>query len=89
MQPDNNRYPVTVKIDASGNGTIDYSTLKCGGTLAAAGRSGAGFVFKETLTYGSNCTAGDITLVPSGNSLRFEWRQFGYSGLGDLTASGR
>ncbi|HEY5347241.1 MAG TPA: hypothetical protein VIJ72_03540 [Rhizomicrobium sp.] len=56
LQPSGNgkseTWTITMKIDATGNGTIDYPSLNCGGTLTRLPSSGDVVEFHEKLTYG-------------------------------------
>lgn len=50
-------YPVRLRIEAGGTGTIDYPSLACGGTLTPLRTMGEIMEFRERLSYGAeNCT---------------------------------
>jgi hypothetical protein len=61
-------YSVTVILDESGAGLIEYPSLKCGGTLRFVRRSGAAFVYQEKITHGqTKCgQGGRIDVLPDG-----------------------
>jgi hypothetical protein len=52
-QPGVGKYPVTMSITSLATGTIDYPTLKCGGTLLTHG-SASSLTYTETITYGAD-----------------------------------
>lgn len=65
-------------------GTMDYPTLDCGGEVAFVSRSGAAYVYRETISRGQGCLSGGaITVQPSANSVLWRWDG------GGVTVSGR
>lgn len=68
-------YPIDVRLDADGGGTVDYPELGCGGTLAPLRVTGGVREFREKLTYGvANCVdGGTVGLWQKGDKLMFFW----------------
>jgi hypothetical protein len=63
-------YSVTVSLDGSGAGFIEYPSMKCGGRLRFVRQNGAAYSYRETITHGqTKCTAGVVDLVPDGSQL--------------------
>jgi hypothetical protein len=68
-------YRVTVILDGTGSGFIEYPNRKCGGTLRFIGKNGNTSSYQESITHGkANCTvSGRVVLIPEGNALAFSW----------------
>jgi hypothetical protein len=68
-------YTVTVILDGTGAGFIEYPNRKCGGTLRFVRKSGDTLSYQETITHGAaSCTqSGRVDLVPSGSVLAWNW----------------
>jgi hypothetical protein len=64
-------YSVTVTLDGSGNGFVEYPSMKCGGKLRFVRKNGATFSYRETITHGqTKCgAAGQVDLIPNGTQL--------------------
>jgi hypothetical protein len=64
-------YSVTVTLDGTGVGFVEYSSLKCGGKLRFVRRTGNTFSYRETITHGkTKCgAAGQVDMVPNGDQL--------------------
>ena len=64
-------YSVTVWMDGSGKGYVEYPSLKCGGRLIFVKKNGDTSSFRETITHGqAKCgPAGQIDLTPNGEQL--------------------
>lgn len=69
--PDAKVYHVTVTLDGTGAGFIEYSTMKCGGKLHFARKSGEDYSYRETITHGrAKCgAAGQVELIADGEQL--------------------
>lgn len=68
-------YTVTVVLDGTGAGFIEYPSMKCGGTLHFVRKNGDALTYRETITHGkTKCSEeGRVDLLPSGNSLAWTW----------------
>ena len=78
------QYVATLTL-AGAAGAMDYPTLECGGDLAFVSRSGAGLVYRETISRGQGClSGGTITVQPFEKSVLWRW-----DGGGGVTVSGR
>ncbi|MES1202981.1 MAG: hypothetical protein ABUS57_16205 [Pseudomonadota bacterium] len=62
-------WTIDLQIKADGSATIEYPSLKCGGTLARLPSGG----YRETITYGNCVTGGTIGFVPMGGKLIWYW----------------
>jgi hypothetical protein len=63
-------YSITVSLDGSGAGFIEYPSMKCGGRLKFVRQSGTAYSYRETITHGrTKCTAGVVDLVPNGSQV--------------------
>ena len=79
-QADYGSYPVTMVLSSNQEGTIDYPSSNCSGTLSG-GPSGGSYIFTETITRGrasettGGCVnGGTITMTMSGaDSMSWEW----------------
>jgi hypothetical protein len=69
--PDSKLYRVTVTLDGTGAGFIEYSTIKCGGKLRFIRKNGVVYSYRETITHGqTRCgAAGQINLIANGEQL--------------------
>jgi hypothetical protein len=79
-------FPVSMTLDSTGNGRIDYRSFPCGGTLTLLSHTGNTYRYLETLTYGVKLciNGGELTVVPSGDSLQWTWRGGGASATASL-----
>jgi hypothetical protein len=68
-------YKVTVILDGSGAGFIEYPAMKCGGTLHFVRKTGDTLSYRETITHGKASCAenGRVDVVPNGNVLAWSW----------------
>ena len=68
-------YRVTVILDGTGSGFIEYPNRKCGGTLRFLGKNENTSSYQETITHGkANCPqSGRVALIPDGNALDWSW----------------
>lgn len=86
-------YSVQIQLNDSGNGSADYSTLQCGGTLTFQGQNGTAFTYRESITRGqSKCTDGVTVITPIGENakqLQWRWTGGGETASGTLTGSGK
>jgi len=62
-------WSLDVTIKAGGAATIEYPSLKCGGTLALL-PSGQ---YRETITHGDCVTGGTVGFVQTGGKLIYYW----------------
>jgi len=80
-RPEVGIYDVDITIDSSREGrncgSINYTSLDCGGTLICKGTAGEFAMFEERLTYGqSRCIDGGVVFVRESNTvLRYLWRR--------------
>jgi hypothetical protein len=74
-------YPVVMTIDQSG-ASIDYPSLKCGGSLVELANSGTSAKYREQITYGKCLDGGMISVTLAGNRLAWNW-----SGSGGVTVT--
>jgi hypothetical protein len=68
-------WTIRMRINADGNGTIDYPSLSCGGTLTRLRSSGEITEYREQLNYGlEKCTNnGTVGILPRNNKLIWYW----------------
>lgn len=64
-------YSVTVWMDGSGKGYVEYPSLKCGGRLTFVKKNADTSSYRETITHGqAKCgAAGQIDLTPDGEQM--------------------
>jgi hypothetical protein len=62
-------WTIDLRIKADGSATVEYPSLKCGGTLAAL----PGGKYRETITHGDCVTGGTVGFVPMGGKLIWYW----------------
>jgi hypothetical protein len=64
-------YSVTVTLDGTGAGFVEYPSMKCGGRLQFVRKSGDTFSYREKITHGqAKCgPAGQVDMVPNGSQL--------------------
>ena len=80
-RPEAGIYDVDITIDSSREGqncgSIDYTSLDCGGTLICKGTAGEFATFEERLTYGqTRCIDGGVVFVRESNTvLKYLWRR--------------
>jgi len=69
--PDSKPYRVTVTLDGTGTGFVEYSTMKCGGKLRFVRKNGMTYSYGETITHGqAKCgAAGRVDLIANGEQL--------------------
>ena len=86
-RPTSGTFPVSMTLDSSGNGRIDYKSYGCGGTLTLLSQSDNTYRYRESLTYGiKECIdGGEVTVVPSGDSLQWTWRGSGVTATATLS----
>ncbi|MGH6735545.1 MAG: hypothetical protein ACRECX_05635 [Methyloceanibacter sp.] len=65
-------YPVVMTIN-SGGGTIDYPSLKCGGSLMELSNSGTSAEYRERITYGNCIDGGTISVSFADGKLHWVW----------------
>ena len=82
-------YRVTVILDATGAGFIEYPNRKCGGTLRFVHKYGDTLSYQETITHGmTSCPKnGRVRLIPSGNTLAWSWTAGDDRATATLTSS--
>jgi hypothetical protein len=68
-------FNVTVILDGSGSGFIEYPNKKCGGTLRFVRKNGDTLSYQETITHGKTTCAqnGRVDLLSDGNTLAWTW----------------
>jgi hypothetical protein len=68
---DSKSFSVTLTMDGSGAGFVEYPSMKCGGQLRFVRKNGESFSYRETITHGqAKCgAAGVIDLTPDGDKL--------------------
>ena len=59
------------------NGTVEYPSLKCGGTVKMLSKSGNEYRFLEHITYGRCIDSGVITVKVRGDSMDWKWQGLG------------
>jgi hypothetical protein len=81
-------FSVTVTLDGSGAGFIEYPSLKCGGKLRFVRKNGELFSYRETITHGqSRCgAAGQVDLVANGSELMLTRSAGGSKSTATLTS---
>jgi hypothetical protein len=64
-------YSVTVSLNGTGTGFVEYPSMKCGGTLKFVRKSGDSYSYHETITHGqARCgAAGQIDMSPDGSNV--------------------
>jgi hypothetical protein len=64
-------FNVTVMLDGSGAGFIEYPSRKCGGSLKLVRRGNTSFSYQERITHGqAACTTGGfVDLAPNGGQM--------------------
>lgn len=64
-------YSVTVALDGTGVGFVEYPSLKCGGKLRFVRQIGNQYSYRETITHGqTRCgAAGQLVMIPDGDQL--------------------
>jgi hypothetical protein len=82
-------YSVTVILDGTGSGFIEYPNMKCGGTLKFVRKYGDTLSYKETITHGkAKCSEdGRVDLIPSGNVVAWSWSAGDDKATATLTAT--
>jgi hypothetical protein len=66
------QWTVTVTIDDTGKGRIEYPSLSCGGTLSPL--KARAYTFRETITHGGCVSGGTIWMAPlSGKTMSWVW----------------
>lgn len=62
------------------NGTIDYPSINCGGTLKLISKEGDAYQFVEHITYGGGCVDGGIiSMRVHGDTMNWLWQGRGQS----------
>lgn len=74
-QPGHGSYSATMRLNGASSGSMDYSSLGCGGSFSFVGERNGRFYYIERITYGKDkCTdGGQIEVKPSGNHIYWEW----------------
>ena len=67
------------------NGTVEYPSLKCGGTVKILSKSGNEYRFLEHITYGRCIDNGVISVKVQGNSMDWKWQGSGITSTAILT----
>ncbi len=82
-------YRVTVILDGTGSGFIEYPNRKCGGTLRFLGKNGNTSTYQETITHGkASCPqSGRVALIPDGNALAWSWTAGDDKSIATLTST--
>lgn len=64
-------YSVTVTLDGTGAGFVEYPSRKCGGKLRFVRQIGNQYSYRETITHGqTKCgAAAQLVMIPDGNQL--------------------
>ena len=66
-------YTISISLAGTG-GTIDYPSLRCGGSLTRISGNSTRAVFRERIGYGTCIDGGEVTLsLVNGNRLSFTW----------------
>jgi len=74
-QPGFGDFSISMRLQGSTGGTIDYPSIGCGGKLRFLGRSGRSYTYREELDHGvDKCIDfGTVTVTPNGDSLAWTW----------------
>jgi hypothetical protein len=72
--PTNTTFPVTIVFATEQSGTVDYSSLKCGGTLTLENKTGNIYVYRERITRGQDaCIDNGIMEIAVTNATTARW----------------
>ena len=82
-------YRVTVILNGSGAGFIEYADMKCGGTLRFVRKEGNILSYKETITHEKTACAqdGQMDVVANGKVLVWSWSAGESKATAKLTAT--